>query len=72
MVKYIHRLLDTVRNNRIEIVPIRFGMMLLVCLLVAVTVLSCSTGEKQNTALATGSYPIHPVDLRDVKLTDRF
>jgi DUF1680 family protein len=72
MVQYIHRLLDTVRNNRIEIVPIRFGMMLLVCLLVAVTVLSCSTGEKQDTASATGSYPIQPVDLRDVKLTDRF
>jgi len=72
MVQYIHRLLDTVRNNRIEIVPIRYDMALLVCLLVAVTILSCSSGEKQDTASATGSYPIHPAALRHVKLTDRF
>jgi DUF1680 family protein len=72
MVQYSHRLLDTVRNNRFKIVPINLGMTLLACLLVAVTVLSCSSGEKQDMASAIGSYPIHPVDLRDVKLTDRF
>ncbi len=51
---------------------IKFGIVLLLCLFVAVTSLSCSSSEKQDTAAATGNYLITPVDLRDVKLTDRF
>ncbi len=44
---------------------ITFGIGLILCLFVAVTCLSCSSKER------TG-YPITPVDLRDVKLTDQF
>lgn len=44
---------------------IKFGIVLSLCLFVAMTSLSCSSKDR------TG-YPITPVDLRDVKLADQF
>ncbi|MBN2318845.1 MAG: glycoside hydrolase family 127 protein [Acidobacteria bacterium] len=52
--------------------PAKFGTALLLLLFVAVTGLSCASGEKRHTAAATGIYPVTPVDLRDVKLADQF
>ena len=45
---------------------------LLFVLFVTVIFLSCSPGKKQENSSVTGNYTITPVDLKDVKLTDRF
>ena len=45
---------------------------LLFVLFVTVIFLSCSPGKKQENSSVTGNYTITPVDLKDVKLADRF
>jgi DUF1680 family protein len=50
----------------------RFCISLLLTLFLTVTFFSCSPGEKQDRRPETGHYMITPVDLRNVKLTDRF
>jgi DUF1680 family protein len=50
----------------------KFGISLLLVLCAALTCVSCSSVERQNQTANIGSYAITPVDLRDVKLTDRF
>jgi DUF1680 family protein len=50
----------------------KYSISLLLALALAVTLLSCSPGEKQDRRPETGNYMITPVDLRNVKLTDRF
>jgi DUF1680 family protein len=50
----------------------RFGISLLLALFVSMTFFSCKPGEKQDASFETGNYMITPVDLRHVKLTDRF
>ena len=50
----------------------RFGPLLLLALCLVLACVSCSSSERQNNPADTGSYAITPVDLRDVKLTDRF
>ena len=72
MIKHLNLLVDVIRCILVEIGPIRFGIVLLLFLVVSVTGLSCSSGERKEAADAMGSYPITPVDLRNVKLTDQF
>jgi len=45
---------------------------ILVCFIVAAATLSCSGSGDRDPAAIKGKYPITPVDLRDVKLSDRF
>ena len=49
----------------------KFGMALLLSLSIAAASLSCSSGKTQAES-AIKRYPIIPVDLRNVKLTDQF
>jgi DUF1680 family protein len=50
----------------------RFGISLFIALFLTLHFFSCSPGEKQDRSFETGDYMITPVDLHDVKLTDRF
>ncbi len=50
----------------------RFSPALLFILSVTFLFLSCSPGKKQERFSAAGKYLITPVELKDVKLTDRF
>ncbi len=72
MSRHLHVFMNTVRNNCGENGSIHYGITLLLLLFIAVTGLACSLGEKQDTADVMGDYPITPVDLRAVKLTDQF
>ncbi len=72
MVKHFNIFIYTARNNLGETGSSEFGIALLLALFIAVTFLSCSPAGKQDKATAIGNYTITPVDLRDVKLTDRF
>ena len=64
MHKHLHLFVESFRSKSC--------IALLLSLSVAGISLSCSSGDKQDRAAATGEYAITPVDLRDVKLTDRF
>jgi DUF1680 family protein len=72
MLKHINLLIYTVRNNPGETRFPGSGFSLLLALFVTVTFFSCSPGVKEDRSPETGNYMITPVDLRNVKLTDRF
>jgi len=72
MVKHLYLFFGTVHNKLTKTGSIKFGIILLFTLFVAVTSPSCSSGGKQDRAPTLGNYQITPVDLRDVKLTDQF
>jgi DUF1680 family protein len=69
MTKHLRLFIDNILG---EMGTARFGIALLLFLFFAVTGLSCASGGKREPAAATGSYPITPVNLRDVKLDDQF
>jgi DUF1680 family protein len=71
MIKNLNLLKNVVQNSLSRPSSIKPIIALSLSLFVFMNNLSCSFGEKQNRT-ATKSYPISPVDLRDVKLTDGF
>jgi hypothetical protein len=71
MIKNLNLLKNVVQNCLNRSGSIKPIIALSLSLFVFMNNLSCSSGEKQNRTPTKG-YPISPVDLRDVKLTDGF
>jgi DUF1680 family protein len=72
MVKHLSALVGSVRSDLVKICSIKFGIAFLLSLFVTVMSLSCSSSGEQAGMATVQRYPITPVDLRHVKLTDRF
>jgi DUF1680 family protein len=72
MVKHLDFFVGTVHNKLSKTCSIKFGVILLLTIIVAVTFFSCSSEQKQDKEPAIGNYTITPLDLRNVILTDSF
>jgi DUF1680 family protein len=72
MIKPIHLLMKKAQYNPGRFSLIKISRALALSLSIAGIILLCSSCGKQNETAAIGSYPITPVDIRNVKLTDTF
>jgi DUF1680 family protein len=72
MITHLDLFVGTVHNKLSKTCSIKFGVIVLFTIIVAVTLLSCSFEQKQDKESAIGNYTITPLDLRNVKLTDSF